>query len=64
MLIIFQKKCVELKSLKNYMWSFRDVGAFHEKVTNDIHENLKNCFHQVLLGFPPISLLEVVFQQR
>ena len=47
MLIIFQKKCVELKSLKNYMWSFRDVGAFHEKVTNDIHQNLKNCFHQV-----------------
>ena len=41
MLIIFQKKCVELKSLKNYMWSFRDVGAFHEKVTNDIHSELK-----------------------
>ena len=36
-----KKKCVELKSLKNYMWSFRDVGAFHEKVTNDIHEELK-----------------------
>ena len=46
------------------MWSFRDVGAFHEKVTNDIHSELKNCFHQVLLEFPPISLLEVVFQQR
>ncbi|MFO1077092.1 MAG: preQ(1) synthase [Planctomycetota bacterium] len=28
--------CVELKSLKLYLWSFRDVGAFHEKVTNDI----------------------------
>jgi 7-cyano-7-deazaguanine reductase len=28
--------CVELKSLKMYMWSFRDEGAFHEKVTNDI----------------------------
>ena len=36
-----KKKCVELKSLKNYMWSFRDVGAFHEKVTNDIHSELK-----------------------
>ena len=28
--------CVELKSLKMYMWSYRDQGAFHEKVTNDI----------------------------
>ena len=30
------RACVELKSLKLYLWSFRDVGAFHEKVTNDI----------------------------
>ena len=28
--------CVELKSLKLYLWRFRNVGAFHEKVTNDI----------------------------
>jgi len=28
--------CVELKSLKMFMWSFRGEGAFHEKVTNDI----------------------------
>ena len=28
--------CVELKSLKLYMWSFRDEGAFHEAVTNEI----------------------------
>lgn len=28
--------CVELKSLKLYMWSFRDAGAFHEAVTNEI----------------------------
>jgi 7-cyano-7-deazaguanine reductase len=28
--------CIELKSLKMYLWSFRDEGAFHEKVTNDI----------------------------
>jgi len=28
--------CVELKSLKNYVWSFRDEGAFHEAVTNRI----------------------------
>lgn len=30
------KLCVELKSLKLYMWSFRDEGAFHEDVTNKI----------------------------
>jgi 7-cyano-7-deazaguanine reductase len=28
--------CVELKSLKLYMWSFREAGVFHERVTNDI----------------------------
>ncbi len=28
------RKCLELKSLKMYMWSYRDEGAFHEKVTN------------------------------
>lgn len=28
--------CVELKSLKMYIWSFRDEGAFHEAVTNRI----------------------------
>jgi 7-cyano-7-deazaguanine reductase len=32
--------CVELKSLKLYLWSFRNVGAFHEKVTNDICTDL------------------------
>lgn len=32
--------CVELKSLKLYMWSFRDRGAFHEAVTNEILEHL------------------------
>ena len=34
--MVADKLCVELKSLKMYMWSFRDEGAFHEKVTNDI----------------------------
>lgn len=29
-------KCVELKSLKLYMWSYREEGAFHEAVTNQI----------------------------
>ncbi len=29
-------RCVELKSLKLYVWSYRDQGAFHEAVTNRI----------------------------
>jgi 7-cyano-7-deazaguanine reductase len=33
-------KCVELKSLKLYLWSFRDQGAFHEAVTNRIADDL------------------------
>ena len=32
--------CVELKSLKMYVWSFRDRGAFHEAVTNEIADLL------------------------
>jgi 7-cyano-7-deazaguanine reductase len=32
--------CVELKSLKLYLWSFRDEGAFHEAVTNQICDDL------------------------
>ena len=32
--------CVELKSLKIYLWSFRDEGAFHEAVTNRILDDL------------------------
>jgi len=34
------KKCVELKSLKNYVWKFREVGAFHEAITNEILNDL------------------------
>lgn len=32
--------CVELKSLKMYFWSYRNEGAFHEKVTNAILDDL------------------------
>ncbi len=32
--------CVELKSLKLYVWAFRDEGAFHEAVTNQILQDL------------------------
>ncbi len=33
-------RCVELKSLKLYIWSFRDRGAYHEAVTNEILRDL------------------------
>ena len=35
-----QRSCVELKSLKLYIWSFRDRGAYHEAVTNEIADQL------------------------
>ena len=34
------QRCVELKSLKLYIWSFRDRGTFHEAVTNEIVDQL------------------------
>lgn len=34
------KLCVELKALKLYLWAFRDQGAFHEAVTNEILDDL------------------------
>jgi len=34
------QSCVELKSLKLYLWSYRDEGAFHEAVTNRILDDL------------------------
>ena len=34
------ERCVELKSLKLYIWSFRSRGAFHEAVTNEILSDL------------------------
>ena len=37
---IADRKCVELKSLKLYIWSYRDQGAFHEAVTNRILNDL------------------------
>jgi 7-cyano-7-deazaguanine reductase len=33
-------KCIELKALKLYIWSYRDVGAFHEAVTNKILDDI------------------------
>ena len=37
---IADQTCVELKSLKLYIWSFRNEGAFHEAVTNRILDDL------------------------
>jgi len=35
-----EARCIELKSLKLYIWSYRDSGAFHEAVTNRILDDL------------------------
>jgi len=34
------QRCIELKSLKLYLWSYRDEGNFHEAVTNKILDDL------------------------
>jgi 7-cyano-7-deazaguanine reductase len=41
LLYIPDRRNVELKSLKLYIWSFRDEGVFHEAVTNQILDDLK-----------------------
>lgn len=38
-----ETKCVELKALKTYIWSYRDEGAFHEAVSNRILDDLVNA---------------------
>ena len=43
------RKCVELKSLKLYLWSFRDEGTFHEAVTNRIADDLVKLLSPRLL---------------
>jgi 7-cyano-7-deazaguanine reductase len=40
-----EQLCVELKSLKLYIWSFRERGAFHEAVTNEIADQLEAALH-------------------
>jgi 7-cyano-7-deazaguanine reductase len=51
-------KCVELKSLKLYVWSYRNEGAFHEAVTNRILDDL------VQLMKPRFIRLEAAFNVR
>ena len=50
--------CVELKSLKLYVWSFRNEGAFHEAVTNEILDDL------VQATAPRFMRLTAVFNVR
>lgn len=50
--------CVELKSLKLYVWSFRNEGAFHEAVTNAILDDL------VKASSPRFMRLTAVFNVR
>lgn len=38
--MVADKLCIELKSLKLYFWSYRNEGAFHEKVTNTILDDI------------------------
>jgi len=52
------KKCVELKSLKLYIWSFREEGAFHEAITNQILDDLVNATN------PKYMQLKAVFNVR
>lgn len=55
---VADKKCVELKALKLYIWSFRDEGHFHEKVTNMILDDL------VKATAPRFMRLTAVFNVR
>ena len=43
------KLCVELKSLKLYLWSFRQEGTFHEAVTNRICDDLVTLLDPVFM---------------
>ena len=52
------QQCVELKSLKLYVWSFRNEGAFHEAVTNEILDDLVNASH------PKFMRLSAIFSVR
>ena len=52
------RMCVELKSLKSYVWSFRNEGAFHEAVTNEILADL------VTATEPRFMRLTAVFNVR
>jgi len=50
--------CIELKGLKNYIWSYRNEGAFHEAVTNQILNDL------VVATNPRFMRLKAIFNVR
>ncbi len=52
------RRCVELKSLKLYIWSFRDRGVFHEALTNEIADHLAEALN------PRYLRLEARFKVR
>lgn len=43
--MVADRLCIELKSLKLYMWSYRNEGAFHEKISNDIVDDIVAATH-------------------
>ena len=43
--MVADRLCVELKSLKMYFWSFRNEGAFHERVTNTMLDDIVRATH-------------------
>lgn len=53
-----QKKCVELKSLKYYYLSYRNVGIYQEAVTNRIYQDLWKCLD------PHFLKIDVTYQIR
>ena len=55
---IADKLCIELKALKTYIWSYRDVGGFHEAVTNQILDDL------VGVTKPRFMRLKAIFNVR
>ena len=55
---IADKHCVELKALKNYFWSYRNEGAFHEAVTNQILDDLVDATN------PRFMRLKAIFNVR
>ena len=52
------KCCIELKSLKIYIWSYRNEGGFHEALTNQILD------HLVTISSPKFMRLEAIFNVR
>jgi hypothetical protein len=51
--MIADELCVELKSLKMYFWSYRNEGAFHEKVTNTILDDIVKATRRASSASPP-----------